>query len=61
MGDVPAMAGRRRWPFLVAAAVAFVGLLAAVWWFVWVPNWRPSLREGERSATGSTCPLTRAS
>lgn len=38
---------RRRWPL----AVGIVGLLAlavSVWWYLWVPNWRPPLREGER-------------
>jgi lysozyme len=48
MGDPSAVAGRRRWPYVVVAAVVLVGSLAALWWFFWVPNWRPSLREGER-------------
>jgi lysozyme len=25
-----------------------LGASAATWWFLWVPNWRPPLREGER-------------
>lgn len=29
-------------------AVAVVPLAAAVWWFWWVPQWRPPLRDGER-------------
>jgi lysozyme len=33
---------------VVAGGVLVVVLLVAGWWFVWVPNWRPSLRAGER-------------
>ena len=34
---------------IVAGVVAFALVIAAlVWWFVWVPNWRPPLRDGER-------------
>lgn len=30
------------------AVFAFpLAALVAVWWFLWVPNWRPPLREGE--------------
>jgi lysozyme len=32
----------------VLGGVVVVALLVAAWWFVWVPNWRPGLREGER-------------
>ncbi len=27
---------------------ATLGVLIGVWWFVWIPNWRPSLQDGER-------------
>ncbi len=37
----------RRW-HLAAVALLALTLLGAAWWFVWVPNWRPSLRDGER-------------
>jgi lysozyme len=46
--DRPAVARRRRWPLVFLAAVVLVGLLGGLWWFVWVPNWRPALRGGER-------------
>jgi GH25 family lysozyme M1 (1,4-beta-N-acetylmuramidase) len=39
---------RRRWPFIAGGTLGLVGVLAALWWFLWVPNWRPSLKEGER-------------
>lgn len=43
-----APSSRRRWPWVVVAAVpALVGVAAFVW-FVWLPQYRPSLREGER-------------
>jgi lysozyme len=31
----------------MCAVVLFTGAIA-LWWFLWVPNWRPSLNEGER-------------
>jgi lysozyme len=48
-GDTPPpFRRRRRWPLVGALAVAgFAGVLA-IWWFLWVPNWRPPLEEGER-------------
>lgn len=46
--DQPAVARRRRWPLVLVAALAAVILLVGIWWFAWVPNWRPALREGER-------------
>ena len=27
---------------------ALLAIPAAVWWFWWVPSWRPPLRDGER-------------
>jgi lysozyme len=39
---------RRRWPLLLAIAVAALAGAVTVWWLLWVPNWRPPLREGER-------------
>jgi lysozyme len=44
----PIVARKRRWPFVLVVAFAIVGLVAGIWWFVWVPNWRPPLGEGER-------------
>jgi lysozyme len=32
----------------VLVGVLVVVLLLAAWWFVWLPKWRPGLREGER-------------
>ena len=29
-------------------ALVVVVLLAGIWWFAWVPNWRPALGDGER-------------
>jgi lysozyme len=36
----------RRWIVISATGLALCGLVAG-WWFVWVPNWRPSLKTGE--------------
>lgn len=33
---------------VVVAVLALLLLAAAAWWFLWVPNWRPPLRPGER-------------
>lgn len=39
---------RRRWSLIgISVAVLLAGAVTA-WWFLWVPNWRPPLREGER-------------
>jgi lysozyme len=47
--DTPAhLRRRRRWPLVGPLAVAVLAGLVAIWWFLWVPNWRPSLEEGER-------------
>lgn len=40
--------GRRRGWFVAAVVVAVVAAVAAGWWFLWVPNWRPPLGDGER-------------
>lgn len=32
---------------ITTAALVAIALSAAVWWFLWVPNVRPSLRAGE--------------
>src|SRR3712207_3808633 len=33
---------------MVVGAILLVPLAVAGWWFVWVRNWRPPLRPGER-------------
>lgn len=33
---------------MAGGVLVLIAVLAAVWWFLWVPNWRPALREGER-------------
>lgn len=45
--EAPARRRRRRWPFVLAGVVLLLGLAAAVLWFLWLPNWRPSLHRGE--------------
>jgi len=37
---------RRRWT--VAAGIGLLVAVSAGAWFVWLPNWRPALRSGER-------------
>lgn len=39
---------RRRWPIFLAVSVLLLGGLAAGFWYLWLPNWRPSLEAGER-------------
>lgn len=39
---------RRRWPWIVGGVVVLLAALAAAFWFLFVPNWRPPLRDGER-------------
>ena len=39
---------RRRWPWATVGTVVVLALLAAAWWFLWVPAWRPPLTAGER-------------
>jgi len=47
--DAPVLSRRRRrWPLIGICGVALLAGVIAVWWFLWVPNWRPPLKEGER-------------
>src|SRR4051794_12591808 len=39
---------RRRWPLVVVGSIVVVVVLAVVGWKVMAPQWRPSLRAGER-------------
>jgi lysozyme len=39
---------RRRWPWIGGGVVVLLAALAAAFWFLFVPNWRPPLRDGER-------------
>jgi lysozyme len=39
---------RRRWPWVIGGVVAVLVALAGLFWYVFVPNWRPPLRDGER-------------
>src|SRR5919106_2541264 len=39
---------RRHWPLVGALTVTGLAAVLALWWFVWVPNWRPPLEQGER-------------
>jgi len=39
---------RRRGALVGICAVAFLAGVLAAWWFLWVPSWRPPLKEGER-------------
>jgi lysozyme len=39
---------RRRWLVISAGLVVFIAAIAMAWWFLWVPNWRPPLHDGER-------------
>lgn len=47
--DTPSLAPRRRpWPLVGILGVVILAGALAIWWFVWVPNWRPPLENGER-------------
>jgi lysozyme len=47
--DAPSLLRRRRFWLLVAAlAVGVLAAVLAIWWFLWVPNWRPPLEVAER-------------
>jgi lysozyme len=47
--DAESARRRLRWVAAgVSTTVALLGIAAAVWWFWWVPGWRPPLKEGER-------------
>jgi lysozyme len=49
--DIQVMARRRvyrRWLVVAAAAIAVASVSAALAWWVWLPAYRPDLREGER-------------
>lgn len=39
---------RRRWIRIVALGIGAAVVLAAALWFLFVPNWRPPLHDGER-------------
>ena len=39
---------RRRWPFIAGGTVVVLAGVAAAFWYWFVPNWRPPLRDGER-------------
>lgn len=39
---------RRRWPFVVVAAIVALAALATWFWYWWLPNNRPELQAGER-------------
>lgn len=39
---------RRRWPLIVGLVAVVLGILASLGWYVWLPEYRPSLHDGER-------------
>ncbi len=47
-GVDPERRRRRRWPWIVGGVTLLVAALAGAFWFLFVPNWRPPLRDGER-------------
>jgi lysozyme len=48
-GKAPQRSRRPRpWFLIGVAVVAVLAGLVSAWWFLWVPNWRPPLRDGER-------------
>lgn len=47
--DAPPLPRRRRgWLLVAGLAVAVLAAALAIWWFVWIPNWRPPLEGDER-------------
>lgn len=38
----------RKWVLISGSVLLLSSLLTALWWFAWLPTWRPPLREGER-------------
>lgn len=47
VGDPVRERARRAWPLVVVALAVVMVLLAAGWWYLWVPTWRPPRRAGE--------------
>jgi len=48
-GDAPQRSRRRRrCPLIAICVVALLAGVITAWWLLWVPNWRPPLKEGER-------------
>src|SRR5947209_4403970 len=45
---VTALRRGRRWPYVILSVLALVLGIAAWGWFVWLPDFRPDLRAGER-------------
>lgn len=39
---------RRRWPWVLGGTLLLIAGIAAFLWFVWLPEYRPALRPGER-------------
>lgn len=46
--EVVSPRARRRWPFVAAGVFSVAAVLLSASWFVWLPQWRPPLRDGER-------------
>jgi lysozyme len=48
LGAAEAPRRRRRWPWVAGGILVVLAAAAASLWFLFVPNWRPPLRDGER-------------